>query len=242
MAQSKQVFTETFKIRSSEVRPDGKTKLQTICDLLQESAGNHALRLNFDITQLNEKSLTWFLQRLDVRVRRYPEWREEVTVRTWPSRGDQLRAYRDFEVLDSTGEPVVLALSYWLMIDTKTRRPVRMPEEVLDLGPVDVEHVVPLKKTRPAPPENPGTDKIFSVRQSDLDVNRHVNNVSYIEWIVETIPAGTLVGSIDIEFQAECAYGDDIIVSSSSNGEGLMGLTIVLRGGDKLLATAEVQI
>lgn len=242
MAKTKQVFTETFKIRSSEVRPDGKVKLQTICDLLQEIAGNHALQLNFDVTQLHEKNMTWFLHRLDVQVDQYPEWREQVTVKTWPSRGDRLKAYRDFEILDENGKRVVRALSYWLMVDLASRRPIRMPEEVLEMGPMGIEHVIPLKNSRPSPPETADIEKTFSVRKSDLDVNRHVNNIRYVEWISETIPHDKLVRSIDIEFKAECGYGDDILVRTSNASNGIFHSNVVLSGSEKVLATAEIKI
>lgn len=242
MPTDKQLFTESFKIRSSEVRPDGKVKVQTLCDLFQETAGNHALKLNFDVTQLHEKKLTWMLHRLDVRIERYPEWRETVTVQTWPSSGDNLRAYRDFLVLDSEEHILARALSYWLMIDLESRRPVRMPDEVLEMAPSDIEHVVPVRKERPTPPEEEtGSEKIFSVRRSDLDVNRHVNNVKYVEWIAETLPADNTVRSLDIEFKAECGYGNDIAVSSSRAEDNRFRSNVALRESGKILATAEMQ-
>ncbi len=241
MHQEEHVFTESFKIRSSEVRPDGKAKLQTLCDLLQEIAGNHALALNFDVTQLNNNGLTWMLHRLNIQVKKYPGWRETVTVKTWPSGGDKLRAYRDFLVLDEEGNTLLKAISYWLMIDLNNRRPVRMPQEVLDLAPDNVEHALPLKSPRLNSPTNIETNKVFSVRYSDLDVNRHVNNVIYVEWMTETLPANRLVKKLQIEFKAECGYGERVMVNTSSKKNGYLSEVSMADGG-KTLATANMQL
>ncbi|MFH5831830.1 acyl-ACP thioesterase domain-containing protein [Halalkalibaculum sp. DA3122] len=92
MVRQKQVYSESCRIRSSEVCPDGKAKIQAICGLLQEIAGNHALQLNFDVTQFHNDNLTWVLHRLDLEIEQYTEWRDRVTVQTWPSGSDKLRS------------------------------------------------------------------------------------------------------------------------------------------------------
>jgi len=242
MSKEKQLYSESFKVRSSEVRPDGKAKMQTIFDLFQETAGNHALKLNFDVTQLQEKQLTWVLHRLQVRIERYPEWRETVTVRTWPSGGDSLRAYRDFLILDSEENILGRALSYWLMIDLDSRRPVRIPNEVLNMAPSDIKHVLPVKKERPTPPEETDVEKIFSVRKSDLDVNNHVNNARYVEWITETLSEEELLQTLDIEFKSECSYGNEVRVTTHRSGEDRLVSNVSLNGRDRILATAEMTL
>ena len=203
-------YREKYKIRSSEVATDGKAKLQSICDLLQETAGNHALKLNFDISQLKEQNLTWMLHRLHVIMDRFPGWRDEITIKTWPSSGDSLRAYRDFVIMDADGEEIGRCLSYWLMINIETRRPVRMPEEVLKMAPADTKHVLEVQKNRiDFDIEAEGSSE-FRVRRSDLDLNHHLNNVAYIEWALEALPAERRVRKIDIEFLAECTEGEEV--------------------------------
>jgi len=215
MADQPNIYSESYKIRSDEIHPNGKASLQTVCNLFQEAAGNHALQLNFDITQLKDRNLTWVLYRLNAQMQRYPEWRETVTVQTWPSRGDRLRAYRDYRLLDADDNELGHGLSYWLMIDLDSRRPVRMPQEVIDMGVKGVEHVIPVRTDRLKAPKEVERKRPFSVRRSDLDVNRHVNNVKYIEWALEAVPEAVYqnreVQEIDIQFEAESHYGDEII-------------------------------
>jgi acyl-ACP thioesterase len=58
----------------------------------------------------------------------------------------------------------------------------------------------------------------FRVRYSDLDVNQHVNNVCYAEWIVESVPAGVLrachLQALELQFRAEATLGHTVVVQT----------------------------
>ncbi|MGK7370702.1 MAG: acyl-[acyl-carrier-protein] thioesterase [Candidatus Halalkalibacterium sp. M3_1C_030] len=233
-------YQESYTIRSSEVSTNGKAKLQSICDLLQETAGNHALKLNFDISQLKDKNLTWMLHRLHVRMDKFPEWRDEITVQTWPSSGDTLRAFRDFIILDSEGNKIGKCLSYWLMINIETRKPVRMPDEVLQMAPSDTEHVLEVKKNRIDFDQEVSGSKAFRVRRSDLDMNKHVNNVKYIEWALEALPSVTEISEMNIEFLAECTEGEEILseIAKRKNKENGYCHRIIRKSDEKVSARA----
>ncbi len=212
--------SETFTIRASEVGSGGQITLPALCSLFQEVAGNHAHKLNFDITQLHEKDLTWVLHRMDIKIERYPNWREKITIETWPAAGDALRAYRDYRILDEEDNQIGACLSYWMMINVKTRKPTRMPQDVLDLRLSEMEHVMPVKSNRLDPFEEADVTKKFVVRKSDQDMNAHVNNARFVEWLMETYDddKAYLVKNMDIMFMRESLAGD-MITSERKNEE-----------------------
>lgn len=232
--------SETFSIRASEVDSNGNTTLPAICSLFQEVAGNHALKLHFDITQLHEQNLTWVLHRMDIHIERYPEWRETITIETWPAAGDALRAYRDYRMLDGEGEQIGCCLSYWMMINLKTRRPTRMPKEVLELRLGDIEHVLPIKSDRLKPFEHAEIEKKFVVRNSDQDMNKHVNNARYVDWIMETYDEGKayLIKNMDVIFMQESHADERIISQQKKVGVGSFKHQLKNQNGD-ILALAE---
>ncbi len=65
-------------------------------------------------------------------------------------------------------------------------------------------------------PENVRTERRFAVRLSDLDINRHVNNVNYIEWAVESVPEALWtthrMDEFEIEYHAAGVSGDQVRV------------------------------
>jgi acyl-CoA thioesterase FadM len=75
-------YTTRFQIRSYEVDGTGETSMPTICNLFQESAGLHAFELNFDISDLFKKGLTWILYQLHVKIEKFPKRWDDVMVKT----------------------------------------------------------------------------------------------------------------------------------------------------------------
>ncbi len=228
MSETNTFYTEQFTVRANEVDTSGNITLKSICDFFQEVAGNNAKELNFDITDLLEQDLTWVLHRMDIKMIRYPEWRETITIETWPAAGDALRAYRNYRILDEEGKEIGCCLSYWMMINIKTRRPMRMPKEVLDTRLAKRDHVLNVKSNR-LPEIKEAKGKItFTVRRSDLDMNQHVNNATYIDWMMEcfSLEEAQKVTRFDIMYMHEGLEGDRIIAAKESGEENSFNLQL----------------
>lgn len=215
MPETPKIHTEHFTIRASEVNLNGKTTLPAICELFQEVAGNNAKDLSFDITDLKDQNMTWVLHRMDIKIDQYPDWRQNITIETWPAAGDALRAYRNYRILDEAGNQLCCCLSYWMMINLDTRRPIRIPQEVLDARLPDKEHVLEVKRSRISPIENSDHQEQIHVRSSDLDMNNHVNNARYIEWMMEclSLEEQEKITDLDIIYAHESNKGDVITAS-----------------------------
>lgn len=238
------IYSETFTIRASEVDQSGKITLAAVCSIFQEVAGNNALQLNFDITHLHKLNMTWVLSRLDINIHVLPQWRQTVVVETWPASGDAYRAYRNYRILDGNGKELINCLSYWIVLSLETRRPVRLPELVLGMNNADIENVTPLKKSsRMRPFSQGGSQKEILVRRSDLDMNNHVNNVRYLEWMIETIDPedAARFTNFDIMFMREAFIDAKIVAKSRSVVPDLMEFNITDDAG-KLLAIAQAKV
>lgn len=234
---STSIYSEHFEVRASEVDTNGKITLSSVCSLFQEVAGNHALLLNFDITDLHKQGLTWVLHRMDIRINRFPKWRESITIETWPAAGDSLRAYRNYRILDEKGNELASCLSYWMMISMKSRRPVRMTEDILNTRLSDRENVLPVRSDKIPKVEEAESQKEIPVRRSDLDMNQHVNNARYLEWMSEPLNQGqiTRINNIDILFLREAVYGDTIF-SQVKNSEHSTTLHQLKNQRDEIIA------
>jgi medium-chain acyl-[acyl-carrier-protein] hydrolase len=205
-------WEEAFRVRTYEVDPAGCASIQTLCNYLQEAAGNHARQLGVSMEQMEGQNLTWVLARLHVEVNRYPRWKDTVEVETWPSGFEGLYARREFIVENGSPEPLLKATSAWLLVDIRRRRPVRIPEFVTAI--VSPRQQRALDDTFSDLPglNQAEHERRFHVRYSDLDLNQHVNNVRYIEWAVETLPLEIIrnrhLARIEVAFRAETNYGD----------------------------------
>lgn len=228
-----ETWKETYRVRSYEAAQDGRLSLPSLCDYLQEIAGNHAAELGLALGQLGR--LTWVLNRLRVSTDRRPEWGEDVDIVTWPSGRNGLVANREFLVSDSSGT-CARASSQWLLFDLDTRRPVRLPESVTTLRVPDLE--LPL-----GPPErmalSPGPELMrTTVRRSDLDMNGHVNNVRYLDWMLDSLQEGAYPRGVDIAFKSEALLGDEINVLEERDN----ATSRIVGKDDKVMAMATLDI
>lgn len=240
----------TFAVRSYEAGIDDHVTLPTLCNYMQEAAGVNADRLGWGIRALQHEGLTWMLSRLRASVARYVPWGASVTVRTWPSgvKG-RLVAKRCFLGLDEAGGELFRASSEWLYVDMAAQKIAKLPESfagIVPPGTPDFDLPEIGGKFAHLPSAEGGVDIL--TRHGDLDFNDHVNNVHYVEWMLECrAGAGSgggdvtaaMPGEIDIVFRQAAKAGEALVSEFCADGERT--LHAIRRPSDgAVLATAAV--
>jgi len=76
-------YEDRFTVRSYEVDKNASVTMPQIANYFQEAAGKHADKLEFDISHLQEKGLTWVLYRMHIKIDQFPGRWEDVAVQTW---------------------------------------------------------------------------------------------------------------------------------------------------------------
>lgn len=215
------IHQEKFTVRSYEMDVQGVASVPAICNYLQEVAGNHATELGVAVDHLFKKNMTWVLSRLHIQVFRFPFWREEIKIETWPSGRQRKFATRDFLIFDQKHNILVKATSSWMIIDLKTQKPIVMPEFMDEIRLPDRQRAIDDSFPKMTLPKNPNFEQKFDVRLGDLDINQHVNNVKYIEWALESVPLdiwkAKILASLEISFRAETKHGERIIIQTEQN-------------------------
>jgi len=194
-----------------------------------------------------EHGVIWMLHQFDIRLHRLPAYGETVLVRTVPTSVYRFMGFRQYLVFGQTGEELITAGSSWLHVNTVSKRPVRVGDDMKrayghwgepEARP-GMEDVPPLVHADHA------TE--FRVRQSDIDVNRHVNNVQYVEWALEALPQkvteGFRLGRLQVAFRKETLYGESIQtlaqVQSHEGGLVVVHAIRVADGQDKCTLRSE---
>lgn len=224
MTATTNVWTETFRVRSYEINPRGEVSIRTLCSYLQEAAANHAQALGVSVERLEPEGKAWVLTRLHIKIDDYPEWQEQITVETWPSGQDGLYATREFLLRDDKDKVFAWASSAWLILDMESKRPIRIPDYVKNIALPDRERSIDDMFVKLQPPAHPRHERHFNVRYCDLDINQHVNNVCYAEWILESVPEKILrhyrLTELQLQFRAETTYGETIRADTQQMQQG----------------------
>ena len=224
MEQTPPVWTESFRVRAYEVDVSGRASVATVCNWLQETAGNHVTALGWAVDDLAPKGLTWVLSRLHLRLHRLPGWHDDVRIVTWHAGVLRLYGVREFRLTDAQGRELGTATSAWLLIDLESRRPTRPLEALPALDHRAAARILVDPFDKIPGPASPERETTLVVRLADLDMNRHANNVSVIAWALEALPDEVVLGAslaeLEIEFRAEALRGDHILVQTRRAPEG----------------------
>lgn len=223
-----------FRVRSYECGVTGCVSLPSICNYLQEAASLNAAELGFSKSDFNAAGddISWVLTRLRVKMTRYPHWNTKIKVFTYPRGGRKIVAWRDFILFDENDAVIGVATSEWMIINLATRKVTALPESVFAAANTVRAPVLgsePFSKFKfPQSAENNPASIYpvleFTAQNSQIDLNGHVNNVHYIEWMLEPIlqkSAQTIINEMEVVFRSETFAGDKILVAAVDDAQGL---------------------
>jgi medium-chain acyl-[acyl-carrier-protein] hydrolase len=241
-ASAEPVWREELRVRAYEVGADGWATPLALANWMQEAAGNHATALGWAVDQLAPKGLTWVLSRLHVRVDGYPRWRESVTVETWPAGVERLYALREFRVKVDGDRPCAFGTSGWLLLNVASRRPVRPPQAISDIAAACPGRVLDDGFPKLPEPARADAQRAFDARFFEIDLNRHVNNVAVIAWLLEAVPDDLLqrgsLAALELEFRAEAQAGDEVVAEIERGGDCVCLHRVVRRSDGREVARA----
>jgi acyl-ACP thioesterase len=216
------IWKEDFAIRSYELDLHGKVFLPVLMSHMQEAASNHVDSLGVGYADLQKHDRFWVLSRFVVEIEQYPGWGDVLCIHTWHAGEEGLHGMREFVAYNGGGKPVLNAVSAWLMLDRRRSRPCRPSELYNKLNiPVGISRIT--HKTEKLPRAEGGVcEQQHLVSYSDLDVNRHANSARYVEWILNSYSEEYIekheATRCEINFLAECGYGDHIDIVTEKTG------------------------
>ena len=217
------IYSEKFLIRSYHTDLNRKLTLPKLCSFFQDIAGRHTLACNVGWDVLDEANLFWVLSRLKIQVAKMPDWETTIEVKTWSNGVSGIMAIRNFQVLDENGNELIRAISSWLLLNTETRRITR-PNDFMKNFPFNDSK---LFKDEPERLEVIDGAQFFDAKPvlfTEIDMNQHMNNVCYIERILNTYSYDFLkenqIEEFQVNFMKEAKIGDELAVKISKTNEG----------------------
>lgn len=204
-------YEKEYEINYYNVDSKGNVKLTAIADLLCDVGMHQSDQLGLGIEALTADNIAWVFYKYDIEVLRYPKLNEKIYVSTEAATMRKFYAYRNYNIVDSTGNLIIKGRGIFLLIDIEKRRAIRVPETMnvlykcegdsFDIDNLDKKFEEEISRE-------------FFVRYSDIDTNGHVNNTRYMEWALEVVPRDIFdacnMNRIKVNFIKEVQYGHKI--------------------------------
>ncbi|KAG6413186.1 hypothetical protein SASPL_125892 [Salvia splendens] len=222
-AEERFVFRQAYVIRSYEIGPDQTATMETLMNLLQETALNHVAKSGvagggFGATrEMSLRKLIWVVTRIHAQIDKYSSWGDVVEIDTWVDAAGKNGMRRDWIIRDYKSQKIITrATSTWAIMNRETRRLSKIPDEVRqELQPFYLDRAAIATENMDTQSIHKLSDQIanrirtgLAPRWSDMDANQHVNNVKYIGWILESMPVNVLedykMKNITLEYRREC--------------------------------------
>ena len=234
------IQTDTFVLRGYECDAAGRLSVPALMNLMQESANRNATEYGIGITDLASQGFGWMLMRFNLRMHQYPRYGQTIRLLTYPTVVEKYFIHRDFRLLADDGTLLADAASTWLVFSMEKRAMVPLPDFIHTLSvPTGIEPLpkLPLKPDFQTVSWQATDEKQVEVGWFSIDQNQHVNNVAYVQWLIEAIDSETLrtqeLAEIDLVYRTESHWQDQLRVQSVREGPNAFLHRIVQGEPDK---------
>ena len=183
-------FEHKFEIGFRDVGKSNKITNKGLLGYLEDTAGMHSNLVGCGLNDIERTNLTWILLNWKVQVFKRPLYGESILVKTWARNTIKFYTFRDFEVYNDKNELVAIATTKWVLLDARTMRLTKISDELMakyipenklvfgdakEIGkldfPTEYESMLP-----------------YTIQRKDIDINRHVHNVTYLDFAYEVLP------------------------------------------------------
>lgn len=201
---------------------NGHIKLPDVILLSLQVSGMQSIELGVsDKTILEDYNLVWIITDYDIEVVRLPRFAEEITIETEALSYNRLFCYRRFTIYDEAGQELIHMLATFVLMDRDSRKVHAVEPDIVAPYQSDFDKKL-IRGPKYANLEEP-ISKDYHVRFYDLDMNGHVNNSKYLDWIFEVMGADFLTQyipkKINLKYVKEVRPGG--VITSAVERTGL---------------------
>jgi len=231
------IFSKRYHVDYGDADFYRKLKLSSLFNYFQDIASLHAEKLGLGVEELREKQgVTWVLVKMLVQMDRFPVLNEEIIIETWPVEPKRLEFERDFFIKAADGNNILgRASSSWVIMDVESREirrtelfPANLPDFCKERA---IEGRIGKIKA------NGQLQHVYNkiVGYSDIDINGHLNNSKYIDYITDCFSIEKhgqyTVDTIQVNYSSEALAGDSIVFYKDISG--LESGTVYVEGVDE---------
>lgn len=232
-----EIHQHTYHLTAGECDATGHMPMPLVVERFIEVATEHANMLGVGYSRLIKRGIGWVLSRIALEMKAYPRINDTYTIATWVESINSHFSLRNMVIYDSEHNAVGYGRTVWTAIDYTKRtmadlnglRDTPMPVAQLHC-PVSAPAKVPRLT-------HADLEYDYKFRFCDLDFNRHVNTIRYLELILNRWPLQWYeqhrIGRLDVAFNHECYFDETVMLRVMNTPEA--SLCEIVREGERCI-------
>lgn len=234
-------FEYSMKIPFDMSDVNGYIKIPQLILLSLQVSGMQSIELGMsDMYILENYNLVWIITDYNMKIERLPVFDEKITIETYAKSHNRLFCYRAFNIKDEAGNTIIEMVATFVLMDRDTRKVHPVMSEITDAFDSEFSKTM-IRGPRFKELEG-GVEQEYRVRFYDLDMNGHVNNSKYLDWVFEVMGADFLTRhvpkKVHLKYVKEVLAGG--LITSQYEQEGLKTQHQITSDG-QINAQAEIE-
>ena len=209
------IYSINYKIGLEDIGINNEATNKALLEIMQNVSGFHSASIGYGVLEVEYKKRAWMLLDWKMKVIKRPKYNEEIVAETWSRKVERLYAYRDFQLKDNEGNIIAIGTSRWIFVDIDRRRPVRLTADIADLYESETDKQVFKGEIEDINSnENYIFKKDYFIQRRDIDINKHMHNLNYLDMAYEILPDDVYnnktFDNVRIVYKKEILYGEKV--------------------------------
>ena len=220
------IYREQFRAAGNFLDRYNRLRPSAILDMMQQVATNQCRDLAMDWDTMASKGLFWAVTRQHIQILGHPRPGSTITIETWPGITTRVAYPRSTVGYDENGKEFFRAISLWVLMDLQGRSLVLPKKSGIEFSGIARGGELPV-------PASLGPVKLAGtlnrrVVYSELDINGHMSNTRYLDWMADLLPGsfheGHPIREFTVSYLSEAREGEEITLNYELSPEGALRL------------------
>jgi len=203
----KRTFSIEMEVPYYFVNFTGDIRLSSLIDMMLLTSEKQLHEADADSSEMvKNNGLGWVVVQYHMDVKQMPKLGQKLKISTQATSYNKYFFYRDFWIDDEQGNRIVTAQSAFVLIDIKERKIVSATDRLEDkFGAEEINKIQRFNRVKV--PDDYDFKQEQHIGYYNIDVNKHVNNSYYFDWMVDTLDMDYIathrIKSMDIKYDKE---------------------------------------
>jgi len=211
----KMIFVQEFKMTLEDIDKNGFITNKAILRYFENTAVYHSDSVGSGMKGVETTGQTWIVLDWRVKVLKRVKYGENLKVKTWSRGIAKFFAFRDYELLDETGEVLAIGTSRWILRDITNHKMLLLNEELMAAYQSESRQVLPEEDfSKIEVPSDFSKELSYTAMRRDIDFNRHMHNLYHFDLAYETLPddiyENSTFDNFKVTYKKEIKLGEKI--------------------------------